>query len=258
MDVILTAGGTPAADDPLYALTQGKPKALLEIAGKPMIQWALDALAAAQSIDQVVVVGLPLDAEVDYPRRITRIPNQGDMVANIMAGSLTLQANATTCPYALVMASDVPAVTGEMIDWLVAQVLALQCDLVYTVVEQPVMEKAFPGAKRSYIPLKDMAVCGGDVNGFCLATVTDENPFYRKLIESRKNALKQAAIMGFDTLLLILLRAMTLDQASQRISRRLGVRGKVLPSPYAQIAMDVDKPHQFALLEQVLTAQQIS
>ena len=54
MDAVITAGGIPEPDDPLYAYTQGKSKALLDIAGKPMVQWVLDAVCASQNIDNIV------------------------------------------------------------------------------------------------------------------------------------------------------------------------------------------------------------
>ncbi len=44
MDAIVIAGGVPTPVEPLYPYTQGKPKALLDLCGKPMIQWVLDAL----------------------------------------------------------------------------------------------------------------------------------------------------------------------------------------------------------------------
>ena len=58
MDAIIIAGGIPEPGDPLYEFTQGKPKALLDIAGKPMVQWVLDAIGGADRIDQVVLVSL--------------------------------------------------------------------------------------------------------------------------------------------------------------------------------------------------------
>ena len=110
------------------------------------------------------------------------------------------------------------------------------------------MEKRFPGSKRSFIPLKDMKICGGDVNAICLANVNYDNPMWRKLIDARKNALKQAALLGIGTLFLILFKAITLAQAEKRICRQLDVNGMVLPSPFAELAMDIDKPGQLELL----------
>jgi len=254
MDVILTAGGTPDETDPLFAYTNGKSKAHLEVAGKAMVQWALDAIASAKSVENVVVIGLPEDTKIDFPRPIIRLKDQGDMVNNILTGAHTLKISESSSDYVIVMASDVPAVTGEMIDWLAEQVLALQGDILYTVVTKEVMESQFPGANRSFLRLKDVAICGGDVNAFKMDAINEENPIWRRLIDSRKSVLKQAAILGFDTLLLILLRLLTLSQAEQRISRRLGLNGKVLPTHFAEIAMDVDKPHQLDLLVKKLTS----
>ncbi len=51
MDAIVTAGGIPLPEEPLYDATQGHPKALVDVAGKPMVQWVLDALTEARSIE---------------------------------------------------------------------------------------------------------------------------------------------------------------------------------------------------------------
>lgn len=248
MDVILTAGGTPTADDPLYSFSNGLPKAMIPIGDKPMIQWVLDALAAAKSIRRIVLIGLANDIQVNCTRDLVRIEDQGNMVENIIAGAKKLLSYPNPSQYALIAASDVPAVTPEAIDWVSEQTVKLQKDLVYTVVSKTVMEKRFPESNRSYIPLKDMSICGGDINAINLAHVNYDNPMYRKLIDARKNALKQASLLGFDTLLLILFRAITLEQTEKRVCKRLEANGKVLPSPYAEIAMDIDKPGQLEIL----------
>jgi NDP-sugar pyrophosphorylase family protein len=59
IDAVIIAGGIPGPDEPLYPLTQGKPKALLPIGGKPMTQWVMDALNGSPLVRRVVVAGLP-------------------------------------------------------------------------------------------------------------------------------------------------------------------------------------------------------
>ena len=44
MDAIVIAGGIPQPEDPLYTYSHGDSKALIDVAGKPMVQWVLDAL----------------------------------------------------------------------------------------------------------------------------------------------------------------------------------------------------------------------
>ncbi len=249
MDVILTAGGIPGVEDPLYPFTQGKPKALLSIGGKPMIQWILNCLAAVNAVDQVVLVGLDDEYSVEFPRTILRMENRGDMVSNITSAAQLLLEKGPSNPQALVMASDVPAVTPEMIAWMIENVAGTDNDITYTVVTKAVMDARYPNARRSFIKFKDTEVCGGDVNAINVATINYDNPIWRKLVDNRKNALKQAALLGFDTLLLVLLKSLTLAQTETRICKRLGINGRLLVSPYAETAMDVDKPGQLELMD---------
>lgn len=249
MDVIVTAGGIPGVEDPLYPFTQGKPKALLSLGGKPMIQWILDCLASVTTVDQVVLVGLDDACAVKFPRTLLRMENKGDMVSNITSAAHLLLEKGPSNPQALVMASDVPAVTPEMIAWMIDQVAGTENDITYTVVTKEIMEARYPDARRSFIKFKDAEVCGGDVNAINVATINYDNPIWRKLVDNRKNALKQAALLGFDTLLLILLKSLTLAQTETRICKRLRINGKLLVSPYAETAMDVDKPRQLEMME---------
>ena len=248
MDVILTAGGIPGPEDPLFIYTQGKPKALLDLAGKPMIQWAVDCLSAVKQIDTLVLVGLDNEVEVQFSGRLLRMESKGDMVSNIIAAAHLLLEKGHSSPQVLVMASDVPAVTPEMIEWMIEQVQGTTNEITYTVVPKEVMENRFPDSRRSFIPIKDMEVCGGDVNAINIETIDYNNPIWRKLVDNRKNALKQAALLGLDTLVLILLRSLTLEQLETRLSKRLGINGRVLVSPYAETAMDIDKPRQLEML----------
>ena len=77
MDAIVTAGGIPKPEDPLYANTPGAPKAMLEIAGKPMIQWVLDALSDSKHITQVIVIGLEKECGITCTKPLDFISNQG-------------------------------------------------------------------------------------------------------------------------------------------------------------------------------------
>jgi NDP-sugar pyrophosphorylase family protein len=105
MDAIVTAGGIPQPGEPLYEFTLGASKAMLDVVGKPMIQWVLDALEDAQTIDGIVIIGLPPDSEVVSTKVMARIPNQGGMVDNISANKvLEMRPGVSMCP----CPSDIP------------------------------------------------------------------------------------------------------------------------------------------------------
>ena len=86
MDAVITAGGIPGPEDALYQYTQGNSKAMLEIAGKPMVQWVMDAVCTSEHIDQIVIIGLEPDSKLNCTKPITYIPNQGSMLDNVRGG----------------------------------------------------------------------------------------------------------------------------------------------------------------------------
>ena len=117
-------------------------------------------------------------------------------------------------------------------------------DLYYNVIPRQVMEKRFPESKRSYIRLKDIELCGADMNVISTRMASSESDIWNRLANSRKNPVKQAALIGFDTLFLLLFRMVTLDEAVQKVTKRLKITGRAIVCPYAEVGMDVDKPHQ--------------
>jgi GTP:adenosylcobinamide-phosphate guanylyltransferase len=248
MDAVVIAGGSPLPDEPLYSYTQGAYKALLDVAGKPMIQWILDALSGAQCVDRVLIVGLSPDLAIHCARPVFYVPDQKSMLENIRAGvKRAVELNPGT-QHVLTVSSDIPGITSEMVDWVANTALQTDDDLYYNVISREVMEARYPGSRRSYIHLKDLELCGGDMNVIRAQTVTSHEALWKRLIDSRKNALKQAALLGFDTLILLMLRVLTLERGVKLVSKRLGIRGRAVVCPYAEVGMDVDKPHQLEIM----------
>jgi GTP:adenosylcobinamide-phosphate guanylyltransferase len=248
MDAIITAGGIPKPDEPLYEYTKGTNKALLEVCGKPMIQWVLDALTGAETVDSIVVIGLDESASLDCPKIRAYIPNQGGMLNNIRAGMLKVQELNPSARHILAVSSDIPGIRAEMVNWVVQNAMKTDLDIYYHVIERSVMEARYPGSKRSYTRLKDIEVCGGDMNILRQMAGTDKDALWEKIIAARKNVLKQASIVGFDTLFMLLTRQVTLDQAVEKVTRKLKITGQAVLCPFAEIGMDVDKPFQLDLV----------
>jgi GTP:adenosylcobinamide-phosphate guanylyltransferase len=258
VDALLAAGGLAKPDDPLYPLVGESPKALLPIAGKPMAQWVLDALAGAERIGRVVVVGLAPESGLtcgDKP--LDFIPSAGSMVENARAGMNRILQLGPSAKRALWVSADIPTIRSEHLNWLVEEDLKTDHDFCYSVIERSVMEKRFPESRRSYTYLKDAAVCGGDASMLATRLVTENNPLWEQITAARKNVLKQAALIGFSTLLLLALRQLTVEHAVQTVSRRLGMTGRPVFCPYAEIGMDVDKPHQYEIVKHDLEMRNV-
>lgn len=257
MDAIVTAGGIPQPEDPLYTYSHGDSKALIDVAGKPMIQWVLDALSEAKLVDNVIIIGLSPKSGLTCKKPLHFVSNQGRMLANIVAGvNKSLELNKKN-KYVLIVSSDIPALKSEMVDWLIETSMETQDDLYYGVCPKDVMEARFPGSKRTYTPLKDMAVCGADMNISHVRNATEHLEMWEQLIGNRKSPLKQAGIIGLGTLLLLFMRRLTLEDAVRRVSERIGIKGRAIVWSYAEPCMDVDKPHQLELLREDLSKRQV-
>ena len=256
MNVIVTAGGETDAKQPLYQVTHGGLKAMIEICGKPMVQWVLDALGETDQLERVVVVGLPPETDLTCKHPLILLPDHGDMLKNIMAGAKEVTRVDPQASHVLLASGDLPGLNGKMIEWFLEQVKDLNQDLYYTIIQRETMESQFPASKRTYIHLKDMQICGGDLHCFRLAAATDESPIWKRLIESRKNPFRQASIVGYDTLLFLMLRQLNLQDAVKAVTRRLDIQGRAVPSPFAEMGMDVDKPFQLEIIREYLSRRQ--
>ncbi len=257
MDALVVAGGIPGPDDPLYPLTQGRPKALLEMEGRPMVQWVLDALEGAERVEHVVLVGPGPEDGLHLGPASAFVADQGAMIANVRAGLQVARRMNPKATHILLASGDIPSITPEMVDWRVQTVEASDADIDYAVVDRQVMDRVFPGSRRSFTHVKDAEVCGGDLNGLRVTVAADDG-LWNALYAARKNALKQAALVGLDVLFLGAIRQLSLEDAEQRVGRHLGLKAHITRCPYAEIGMDVDKPHQHEMVRQHLRARSMA
>ena len=248
MDAIILAGGK-STDDPLSAMTGGEVKSMLSIAGKPMVQWVLDAISGSKLIDTVVLIGIEDSSRLTCSKPLITMPDEGSLIGNMQQASLRLDQIHPNGTHVASFSADIPTITPEIVDHLVSIYQKGEVDIYYGVVERKVLEKRFPGSKRTYIKVKNEEICGGDLNAVSKRAVLKPDALWQDLIKSRKNPLKQAAMIGLDSLLLLMLGLITLDQMADRVCRRMGITGKAVRVPFAEVGMDVDKPFQFEMVE---------
>jgi len=249
MDCIVTAGGLPGPDDPLYEYTQGKPKALLEMGGRTMLERVMDALQSAQHVDRIVLVGLEDDMGMKFLRPVDQyLPDHGSLVGNVLAGLRWLQQDKPDLESVLFCSSDLPAITANNVDSFVESCEPYDKGIYYVFVPREAMEARFPGSKRTYVKLKGLEVAGGDM-AIAKAEMADSNEeLWRTLTEARKHAWKLASTIGFGVLFKYLFRQLSVEDIEQTAERIIGEPATIVLDAPAEIAMDVDKPAQLELL----------
>ncbi|MEK6222903.1 MAG: NTP transferase domain-containing protein, partial [Chloroflexota bacterium] len=226
MDAMITAGGIPEPDEALYQYSQGESKGMVDILGKPMVQWILDALSTAKNIDNVIIVGLNKSHGLTCDKPVYYVPNQGGMISNIRAGAEKVVKINPESQHVMLVSSDIPTITSEMVDWVASTALETDDDLYFNYVRKDVMETRFPGSKRTFTKLKGMELCGSDINVVKTWTIAAKAGLWNKLEATRKNPLKQVAMIGFDTLFLIMFRLVDAHGAAKQISKRLKLKAR--------------------------------
>jgi len=253
MNALVLAGGTLAADDPLYSQSTDGWRCLLDIHGRPMVQWVLDALNGADSVHEIFIIGLPQTQKLQSNKPLHFLNESGGLFENIRFGVMAATENNSASTKVLLASGDLPAIQPEMVEWLTEQVSQdPEAMLYYNVITRETMNDRFPNANRTFVRLKGLTVCGGDMNVADRELFAKDNSLWEKLAKARKNPFKQVSLLGIDSLILVALRMVTLEEAVRRVSKKLGVEGRALVTPYAEIGMDADKPYQLEILRKAL------
>lgn len=252
---VITAGWSPKEEDPLFAHSQGGPKALIPIAGKPMINHVVDALAGSCHIKHCVIVALPPSAGAQFPVEVEYLPDAGGLVENAQSGIEYALDRYPHVDAALLCGSDIPTITSSIVDGFIQECFRTEHDVYYNIVERSVMETRFPKARRSYVHLRDGDFAGGDLLLFRPSVTFDHQKLLCKLATARKSALRQASMLGPVIFVRYLTRRLSLAEAERRAEEIFEVRFRAVPSPHAEVGMDVDKPFQLEIVRAEIEAR---
>jgi GTP:adenosylcobinamide-phosphate guanylyltransferase len=255
MDCIVTAGGIPGPEDPLYAYTQGKSKALLDMHGRTMLERVIDALQTSHYVERIVVVGLGDDMGMHFQRPVEHLPDQGGIVPNLLAGMHYLYGPTPARVPVLICSADIPAISGANVEAFVETCVPFDKGVYYNFVTQETMEARFPHSNRTFVKLKGVRIAGGDMVIAHADLADAHRELWLALTNARKHAWQLARIVGLGTLLKLLFRQLSLSDLEKTAERIIQRPTAIILSPFAELAMDADKPHQVDLLRDDLRAR---
>src|SRR4051812_9166152 len=249
---ILLAGERPGESG--FARSRGvAAKALIPVDGEPMLARVARALLAAPSVGRVVVLAqAPDDLLAQAPawlREESRIAAaaSGDGIAT----SVSTVAGTGGAPYpVLLVTADHALLTAQMVEAFVAG--AAGADVAFAMVERRMVEAQWPETKRTWIKARGGQYSGANL--FALASPKAERAlaFWAGVERDRKKVLRLLAFLGPLILVRALTRTITLDGAVARLGRRLGLSARAVVLPFAEAAIDVDKPEDLELVERIL------
>ncbi|MDK2801701.1 MAG: hypothetical protein PWP27_2484 [Clostridiales bacterium] len=224
-------------------------KALINIHGKPMVQYVIDTLKKCKLIDKIGVIG-PYDKlyhllkdKVDYI-----IDGKGLIIDNVIEGVAYLG----TEKYLLICTCDIPMLTVESVTDFIVKAQSTQADLCYPIVDKTINDRKLPGIERTYTKIKEGTFTGGNLFYVHPNVIDKCCEKARQLIAYRKNVFKMAKILGWKALILLFTKRLTIKQVESRFSQIFNVNARAIISDYPELANDVDKPSDLALIKKQL------
>jgi molybdopterin-guanine dinucleotide biosynthesis protein A len=248
INCVILAGGLAQPGEPLYEITQGKSKALLDMNGRTMLERVVDALQMANTIGEIVVVGLGSDLGMTFQKPVNHVTDHGSLLKNALAGIARMRELHPETDLMLICSADIPTITPQIIDEFIEKCEPFDKGMVYNFVDKPTLEARFPHSNRTYVKLKDAQIAGGDLT-LVQANLSDTNrEIWEALTNARKHAWQLARVIGFRFMFKLVFRQLSIVDIEAAAERITGWPCQVMLNPHAEIAMDADKPEQVELL----------
>jgi GTP:adenosylcobinamide-phosphate guanylyltransferase len=248
LTALLLAGRRPGID--ALAATRGETlKALIPVAGTPMVARVTATLLASEGVGAVRVMTQdvePIAAVLPADPRIGFLQSGSGIALSISAalrsGDAPFPLFVTTADHALLR----PETIAEFLAG------AEGADVAVGVVERAVVESRFPQTKRTWLRFRKGDWSGANLFYFAGPAALPVIEAWAEVEQDRKKGWKLIAKFGVGLLLRAATRTITLHDAVAKAGRRLGANVRMVGLSDPLAAVDVDKVSDLELAEAVL------
>ncbi len=247
---IVLAGQRPGPDR-LAAHFGGTVKALVALEGEAMITRVVRTLHKTPEIGEIIVLAQDVDALSDAVAAGggARLSVSGKGISS----SIKAVAGGEAAWPILVTTADHPLLLPDHIASFLAQVG--DADLAVGMVEKQVMLACYPGNQRTWLKFRDGHWSGANLFALTSARTIRALDLWAEAEQDRKKAWKLFLHFGPWLALRAVTRTIGLADALARAGHNLGMTAKLAPLPYAQAAIDVDKPSDHDQARAILAAR---
>lgn len=247
LTALLLAGRRPGVD-PLAATRGETLKALIPVAGTPMVARVAATLLASevgpirvmtQDVDPIAAV-LPADPRIGFLQSGSGIASS--IAAALKSGAAPFPLFVTTADHALLR----PETIAEFLRG------AQGADVAVGAVERAVVQSRFPQSKRTWLRFRKGDWTGANLFYFAGPAALPVIETWASVEQDRKKGWKLIAKFGVLLLLRALTRTITLHDAVAKAGRRMGANVRMVGLSDPLAAVDVDKVSDLELAEAVL------
>ena len=248
---IVLAGSRPGRD--AFAEQYGTNlKALIPIAGEPMVRRPVRALLGTAAVGRIIVLSQSperIAGAVPANERLEFRTSRGTIAETILELLNDKQASwpllVTTADHALLD----PATVDEFVAG------AADADVALGVVERSILLRRLPNVQRTWLKFRAGAYTGANLFVLKSPNVRPAIELWRSVEQDRKKAWRVLSLLGPATLLSIALRLVSLEEVTKQLGIRLGLSVKAVALSNPLAGVDVDKPADHALVEAILAGK---
>lgn len=245
---VVLAGSRPGRD-PFAEAFGTDLKALIPVAGEPMVRRPVRELLSSENIGDVLVL-------TQAPERIAAVlprdPRIKIAVSGISIASTILQLCKDESVHwpLLVTTADHALLDRATIEEICTA--AQGADVAIGVVEQDLLLQRFPHAKRTWLKFRGGAYTGANLFALQSPRVASAIELWAGAEQGRKKGWRLIFLLGPTVLLGTMLRLLSIDRVLDRAGQRLGLTIKAVRLSNPLAGIDVDKMEDHALAQAVI------
>lgn len=240
MDALVLAGGSAKG---LEAAGEAASKALVEINGKPMLAYILDALKGSDNINRITVTVPSSVRNISCLDQVDRVVNtDGDLAENFYAGLKGVDANdPNSKSKILFVTADIPLLTSQAVDDFIMRCQEIDAGIYYPIISKALIDDKYPQVERTYMTIREGKFTGGNLFLFDRRVASRNKELLREVSSARKSVLKLVRILGPSFIIKFIFHWLTIRELENKISELVGARGVAVPTQYVEVSIDVDK-----------------
>ncbi len=257
----LVLAGSRGPTDPVASAAGLPHKALVPVDGVPMLERVVGTLFAVEGIDHVIIssdaalqdhgFGQALTSGIENGRITLAAPkaSPSESVAHVLDGL----SKDDGFPL-LVTTADHPLLTTVMVEHFY-RTAPEEADLVIGLAEAEVIRDSYPDAIRTFYRFKGQGYSGCNLFMMSTSKARLAVDFWQTMERHRKHPWRLVGAAGLFTLLRFALGQLSLESALRHLSGKVGAEIGMVDMPFAEAAIDVDKPGDLDLAETILRAR---
>lgn len=245
--VVLLAGGkTP--EKILMDGEKEEERAFIEIGGKPMVVWVIEALKECKYCKPIFCIGNPvrlMETAGLISEEVTA--DTGSLLGNFILGVEHFREHQKV----LIVTCDIPLITSSILTDLLNQVETIDAEIYYPIIDVKYFDAKFKGARRTTQYLKEGVFTGGNIFVVMPEVVLRNRARIEAVIRDRKSPAKLIKLFGLPFILKFAMRKLDLAGLEAKASEILCAKMRGVRTSHPEVGFDVDKPEDLALARSI-------